>query len=250
MKPAGSNSDAPVVVKDLSKSFKGPVLDHVSLTVSEGEIITILGRSGTGKSVLLRLLIGIAQPDAGSIRLQGKEINGLATAELNELRKKVGFLFQQAALYDSMTISDNVGFPIMRHSDTSEADRKERIKNLLSQVGMEKDGSKMPSEISGGMKKRVGIARALALDPEILMLDEPTAGLDPITSSEIAELIAKLREERKTTCLVVTHDFISERKLSDRLIVLNEGKICAEGTFQDLEASTDPFVAAFLKDAK
>lgn len=243
-------SSLPVVVTNLSKAFQRPVLENVSFSVEKGEILSIIGRSGTGKSVLLKLLIGIVAPDAGSICLQGQQIVDLEPEKLNELRKKVGFLFQQAALYDSMSLAENVGFPMRRHANLSEPDREKRVQELLDHVGLKNDGDKLPGEISGGMKKRVGIARALALNPEILMLDEPTAGLDPITSAEFTALVLKLREERQTTCLVVTHDFISARKLSDRLIFLDEGRIRAEGTMEDLERSEDPFVNEFLKGAR
>ena len=155
------------------------VLDGLDLTVAHGETLAILGRSGTGKSVLLKLTIGLQQPDGGSIRIHGQEIVGLDPAGLNEVRKKIGFLFQQAALYDSMTVRENVEFPMKRHLKLSAAERRERARDLLAKAGMERDGEKMPSEISGGMQKRVGLARALALDPEILLFDEPTSGLDP-----------------------------------------------------------------------
>jgi phospholipid/cholesterol/gamma-HCH transport system ATP-binding protein len=240
----------PVDVKGLQKSFAAQkVLDGVDLSVAHKEIVVVLGRSGTGKSVLLRLLIGLEKPDAGKIFVEGKEIGGLAEDELNEVRKKIGFLFQQAALYDSMSIEDNVAFPLKRHRKDSPAERNKRVRELLASVGMESNLNKMPSEISGGMKKRVGLARALALDPELVMFDEPTAGLDPITGAEIAKLILQLKKDRGIASIVVTHDIHTAKTIADRVVVLNEGKIVMEGSFEDLEKSKNGFVSQFLKDA-
>jgi len=242
----------PIAVQGLRKSFgQQKVLNGISLSIAPHEIVTVLGRSGTGKSVLLKLLIGLEKPDAGSISVEGQEIGSLKNIEqLNEVRRRVGFLFQQAALYDSLTIRQNVAFPLDRHSSLSAEEQQKRVEELLSSVGMDRDQDKMPSEISGGMKKRVGLARALALDPEIVMFDEPTAGLDPITASEIANLIVQLREKRHITSLVVTHDIHTARAISDRLVVLHEGNILMEGTFEDLLKSKEPFVGQFLKDAR
>jgi phospholipid/cholesterol/gamma-HCH transport system ATP-binding protein len=239
----------PVVVKGLHKSFGDQkVLEGIDLTVSQGETVSVLGRSGTGKSVFLKLIVGLDHADSGSIRIQGQEINDLEVDQLNEVRKKIGFLFQQAALYDSLTVEENVAFPLNRHSKMSDAERKGRVGELLSSVGMERDLEKMPSEISGGMKKRVGLARALALEPEILLFDEPTAGLDPITAEEIGKLISELQEERKITSIVVTHDIRGAKAFSDRLVLMNQGKIVVEGTFGELKKSHDPFVIQFLKN--
>ena len=242
----------PIAVQGLRKSFgQQKVLNGISLSIAPHEIVTVLGRSGTGKSVLLKLLIGLEKPDAGSISIEGHEIGSLENIDqLNEVRKQVGFLFQQAALYDSLSIRQNVAFPLKRHSNLSAEEQKSRVEELLASVGMDRDQDKMPSEISGGMKKRVGLARALALDPEIVMFDEPTAGLDPITAAEIASLIIELREKRHITSLVVTHDIHTARAISDRLVVLNEGNILTDGTFEDLQKSKEPFVAQFLKDAR
>jgi len=239
-----TNSSPPIAVKDLRKS-----LDGISLQAAAGETVAILGRSGTGKSVLLKLVIGLQTPDAGSIRIHGQEITDLNAGQLNEVRKKMGFLFQQAALYDSLTVEQNVAFPLERHSTISVSERKERARQLLAGVGMERDLGKLPSQISGGMQKRVGLARALALDPDILLFDEPTAGLDPITAGEIGELIVKLKQERKLTAIVVTHDVHGARSFSDRLVLINEGNIVAEGKFDDLKNNQDTFVAQFLRDS-
>ncbi len=248
---APRNSDAaPLVVSDLHKSFGSQkVLDGVGLTAERGQTIVVLGRSGTGKSVLLKLIVGLQQPDSGSIRILGEEVVGLEMNRLNEIRKKIGFLFQQAALYDSLTVEDNVGFPLIRHTTLSDAERREKVRSLLASVGMERDLKKMPSDISGGMQKRVGLARALALDPDVLLFDEPMSGLDPITSAEIGELIMKLQKERNLTSLVVTHDVHGAKSFADRFVLLREGKVAIDGTFEQLEQSQDSFVVQFLKDA-
>jgi phospholipid/cholesterol/gamma-HCH transport system ATP-binding protein len=245
-----SDSQAPLVVSGLNKSFGSQkVLQGVDLTAERGQTVVVLGRSGTGKSVLLKLIVGLQRPDSGSIRINGQEITGLDMDGLNEIRKKIGFLFQQAALYDSLTVEENVAFPLNRHTTLPDAERKEKVRALLASVGMEHDLSKMPADISGGMQKRVGLARALALDPEILLFDEPTSGLDPITSTEIGELIVKLKKERDLTSIVVTHDVHGAKSFADRFVLLREGKVVVDGTFPQLEQSSDPFVVEFLKDA-
>ncbi len=243
-------NQAELAVEGLSKSFGAQkVLQGFNLKVAHGETVAVLGRSGTGKSVLLRLLIGLQKPDAGCIRVQGQEITALEGKPLNEIRKKMGFLFQQGALYDSLTVEQNVEFPLDRHTTLSPEERKTHAHELLESVGMGQDGDKMPSEISGGMQKRVGLARALALDPALLLLDEPTAGLDPITSAEIGALIAQLQEKRKMTSVVVTHDLHGAKHFANRLVMLDQGKVLFEGSFEDLQKSGDPFVIQYLKDA-
>lgn len=242
-------SEAPIHVHDLHKSFgRQTVLDGINLDVGQGDTLAVLGRSGTGKSVLLKLLIGLTVPDSGSVEIAGQAIENLDAHALNEIRKKMGFLFQQAALYDSLTVSQNVEFPISRHTNMPESERHQRARELLSSLGMEQDLDKLPSEISGGMQKRVGLARALALDPEILLFDEPTAGLDPITAAEIGGLIVKLKNERHITSVVVTHDIRGAKVFADRLVLMNEGRILAEGSFEDLQRSQDPFVRKFMHD--
>src|ERR1700730_11971412 len=243
-------NEAPVVVRGLRKSFKDQkVLNGIDLAVGRGETVAVLGRSGTGKSVLLKLLVGLQQPDRGSIQIGGQEITRLDPNRLNEVRKKIGFLFQQAALYDSMKVGENVEFPLKRHTNLSAAERRKRVRDLLAKVEMDQDLEKMPSEISGGMQKRVGLARALALDPEILLFDEPTAGLDPITAAEIGKPIVDLKTKRKMTAVVVTHDLRGARVFADRLGLTHERNILAEGTFADLQKSRDEFVAKFLAEA-
>ncbi len=239
-----------MVVKGLRKAFGAQqVLKGIDLSVNKGEILAILGRSGTGKSVFLRLLIGLEKADAGSIFIRGVDTTGLLMDQLNKMRMKVGFLFQGGALYDSLTIAENVAFPLRRHTKLSDSDRADKVRALLLSVGLSEDLEKMPSDISGGMRKRVGLARALALDPEILLFDEPTAGLDPITAAEIGRLIQKLREERNVTSIVVTHDMHAAHHFSDRLVMLKDGNISISGTFEDLEKSKDAFITQFLSDA-
>ena len=245
-----TDANTPLVVSRLHKSFGSQkVLNGVDLTAERGETVAVLGRSGMGKSVLLKLIVGLQQPDSGSIRIQGQDIVGLGMDRLNEVRMKIGFLFQQAALYDSLTVAQNVEFPLVRHTTLSDAERRERVRGLLASVGMEQDLTKMPSDISGGMQKRGGLARALARDPDILLFDEPTSGLDPITAAEIGQLIVKLKKERNLTSVVVTHDVHGAKSFADRMVLLRDGKVVIDGTFVQLEKSPDPFVVQFLKDA-
>jgi len=247
---AEEDGSAPVVaVEDLHKSFGSQkVLNGISLAVKRGETLAVLGRSGTGKSVLLRLIIGLEKPDSGSVCIHGQDIAGLALDGLGEIRKKMGFLFQHAALYDSLTVEQNVAFPLQHHNkEMSKSEQADRVKKLLAEVGMEGNLEKMPSDISGGMQKRVGLARALALEPDILLLDEPTAGLDPISSGEIDDLVLKLQQEHHMASIVVTHDLHSAKTIADRLALLNEGNVVIEGNFEELQKSDDEFVREFLK---
>lgn len=237
-----------IEVKDLHKSFGAQtVLDGVDLEIKRGETLTVLGPSGTGKSVLLKLIIGLQKPDTGSIKVNGKEITELSLEKLNQVRKQIGFLFQTAALYDSLSVEENVAFPLQQHTKLAESERKERVRELLTAVGIEDGFEKLPGQISGGMKKRVGLARALALTPEIILYDEPTAGLDPVTASKINELILRLQQQRKISSIVVTHDVHSARTVSDRLAFLNEGSIVAEGRFQELQRSKHELISQFFE---
>lgn len=246
--PATTPDGPALAIRGIHKSFGAQhVVNGISLTVVRGETLAVLGRSGTGKSVLLKLIIGLENLDAGSICIQGQEIAGLSLNGMNRLRVKMGFLFQHAALYDSLTVEQNVAFPLERHTRMTKSERGDRVKELLTSVGMERDLNKMPSDISGGMQKRVGLARALALQPEILLLDEPTAGLDPITSGEIDDLVLKLQKEHALTSIVVTHDLHSARAIADRLVLLDKGKVTMEGNFEELAGSNDDFVREFFK---
>jgi phospholipid/cholesterol/gamma-HCH transport system ATP-binding protein len=247
---AGKDGSKPVVsVVDLHKSFGDQkVLNGISLNVSRGETLAVLGRSGTGKSVLLRIIIGLQTPDSGAVRIHGQDIEGLDLDHLSGVRMKMGFSFQHSALYDSLTVEQNVMFPLQHHKkDMSKSMQRDRAHELLSEVGMEGHLDKMPSDISGGMQKRVGLARALALQPDILLLDEPTAGLDPISSAEIDDLILKLQTEHQMASIVVTHDLHSAKTIADRLALIDKGSVVIEGSFEELQQSDIEFVQQFLK---
>jgi phospholipid/cholesterol/gamma-HCH transport system ATP-binding protein len=249
---ADTESRAPIVaVEKLYKSFGSHnVLNGITLNVNHGETLAMLGRSGTGKSVLLRLIIGLETPDSGSVCIDGQNIAGMALDRLGEIRKTIGFLFQHAALYDSLNVGENVAFPLEHHRrEMSKSDRNDRVRQLLAEVGMEGALQKMPSDISGGMQKRVGLARALALEPRLLLLDEPTAGLDPISSGEIDDLILKLQREHQMASIVVTHDLHSARAIANRLALLDQGNVVVEGSFEDLQQSDIEFVQQFLKQS-
>jgi phospholipid/cholesterol/gamma-HCH transport system ATP-binding protein len=221
------------------------VLDDVSFDVLRGQAFCILGRSGAGKSVTLRQMIGLMRPDSGRIFVQGENVGKLDSKGLTRIRKQVGFLFQYSALFDSISVEENVAFPLRRHTRLSPGEIHLKVGDLLGQVGLERHRDKMPSEISGGMRKRVGLARAIALDPSILLVDEPSSGLDPITSQEIDELLLGLRR-RGTTIVVVTHNIPSARRIGDRLAFLHEGRILDSGTPEQLENSPQELVQRFM----
>jgi phospholipid/cholesterol/gamma-HCH transport system ATP-binding protein len=246
------DGDVPAVaVTDVHKSFgEHVVLNGVSLAVNPGKTLAVLGRSGTGKSVLLKLIVGLVQPDSGSVSVQGRGLAGLGIDQLGAIRKKMGFLFQHAALYDSLTVAENVAFPLEHHRpDMPNSERTDRVQQLLAEVGMQHSPGKMPADISGGMRKRAGLARALALEPEILLLDEPTAGLDPISSAEIDDLVLKLKSEHHVTSIVVTHDLHSAKTIADSLALIDEGCVAMEGTFDELKQSNNRFVEEFLSQS-
>jgi phospholipid/cholesterol/gamma-HCH transport system ATP-binding protein len=236
-----------VKLEHVTKSF-GPrkVLDDVTFEVPNAKAFCLLGRSGTGKSVTLKHIIGLLQPDVGHVFVEGQDITTLRSRELSEIRKHMGFLFQNAALFDSMTVGENVAFPMRRHTRLSAGEIRERAKQKLADVGLERDFDKMPADLSGGMKKRAGLARAMALDPVILLVDEPSAGLDPITSREIDELLVA-RKRAGTTLVVVTHNIPSARVVADELAFLHEGRVVAQGTVEELDRSDDPLVQAFMQ---
>jgi len=245
-----TNTPAAIELHDVHKSFGAQhVLRGMTLRVAEGETVVVLGRSGIGKSVMLRLLVGLEKPDSGSVSIHGQDITALRGNALNQMRAKIGFLFQDAALYDSLTVEENVAFPIRHRSDVAKPEKRGRVKELLSFVGMEQAAKKMPADISGGMRKRVGLARALALDPDILLFDEPTSALDPITAREIEDLILKLQQERHVTSLVVTHDIRGAGHYANRMAFVDRGTIAAVGTLDELRQSRHPFVSEFLREA-
>lgn len=223
------------------------VLDDVSFDVAGGEAVCVLGKSGTGKSVTLKTIMGLMVPDAGRVFVEGHEVTDATRDELSEIRQHLGFLFQNSALFDSISVGENVAFPLRRHTDLEDAEIDEIVNGKLAQVGLEADVDKMPAELSGGMRKRVGLARAMALDPPILLVDEPSAGLDPITADEIDELLCGLRDTQETTLIVVTHNIPSARKVARRLMVLDQGRIVAEGTADELDRSELPLVREFMR---
>jgi phospholipid/cholesterol/gamma-HCH transport system ATP-binding protein len=249
--PTQNSSTPAVAVQDIEKTFgTHKVLNGVSLKVNRGETLAVLGRSGTGKSVLLRLIIGLDQPDSGSVCIHGQNLAGLSLDQMGSIRKKMGFLFQHAALYDSLTVAENVAFPLQHHRrDMSRSEQSDRVRQLLAEVGMDGALDRMPSDISGGMQKRVGLARALVLEPDILLLDEPTAGLDPISSGEIDDLVLQLQHEHHMASIVVTHDMHSAKTIATRIALLDKGNVLIEGSFQELQQSENTFVKEFLKQS-
>ena len=237
----------PVRLDGVSKRFGSKtVLDDITFEIGKGKAFCLLGRSGTGKSVTLRHIIGLVQPDRGKVFVEGRDIAPLHGRELAGLRQHMGFLFQNAALFDSMSVGDNVAFPMRRHTDWADGKIRETAQQKLAAVGLEKDFDKMPGDLSGGMKKRAGLARAMALDPSILLVDEPSAGLDPITASEIDELLVETKRNG-TTLVVVTHNIPSARIVGDDFGVLHEGRLLARGTLEELDASDEPIVQAFMR---
>lgn len=236
-----------IQVQSVVKRFgKQTVLDQISLDVFEGETLVILGGSGSGKSTMLRLMIGNVIPDGGDIIGLGKSLCTMTPTELDDYRKKIGVLFQSGALYNSMSVADNVALPLREHTDLPEATIEIMVKIKLELVGLREASAKMPAMLSGGMKKRAGLARALALDPRILFYDEPSAGLDPVTSAEIDELIIDLNEKLGVTSVVVTHEMDSAFRIADRMVLLDRGKFIVSGTPDEMRDSTDPLVRQFV----
>lgn len=239
---------AVIDIKGLYKSFgKNDILKGVDINVEKGENLVVIGKSGSGKSVTIKCLVGLVKADAGEIKVFGTDITTLQEKELNKIRLKIGFLFQNAALYDSMTVRENLEFPLKRHSkNITQKEIDESIKEILESVGLAEAIDKMPSELSGGMRKRIGLARTLILKPDIILYDEPTTGLDTITSREISELILMMQKKYKTTSIIITHDMACAKLTGDRIVILKEGVIDAEGTYETLEKSDNEWVRSFF----
>ena len=238
-----------IEIKNLKKSFgTNEVLKDINLTVNKGENIVILGRSGVGKSVTIKCMVGLLTQDEGSLTVFGEEVKDMDEVKLKDLRTKIGFLFQSGALYDSMTVRENLSFPltrVLKIKDQAEIDT--RITEILESVGLADAIDKMPSDLSGGMRKRIGLARTLIVKPEIILYDEPTTGLDPITSREISELVLQMQKKYQTTSIIITHDIACAKITADRVVIMNDGKYIAEGTFEALQQSKDEFVQSFFK---
>jgi phospholipid/cholesterol/gamma-HCH transport system ATP-binding protein len=244
----GRNAGRAIGFDSVSKSFGSrAVLKNVSFSVAAGTTFVLLGRSGTGKSVTLKLICGLLKPDSGSVIVNGQDITGLEGNDLAATRKRMGFLFQSAALFDSISVGENVAFPLRRHTRKSNAEIRRRAQSILETLGLGKEYDSMPSQLSGGMQKRAGLARALAMDPSLLLVDEPSAGLDPITSTEIDELLIDIKTNRHTTMVVVTHNIQSARRIADRMAFLDDGHLLAEGTVDELAHSEHRLVRAFME---
>ena len=244
------NKEVVIHIKGLKKSFgKKHVLTDINLEVHRGENVVVLGKSGQGKSVTIQCIVGLLKPDSGSLQVFGNEVADMSDEKLRELRMKIGFLFQSGALYDSMTVRENLEFPltrVLKLKDQHEID--ERINEVLEGVGLVDAIDKLPSDLSGGMRKRIGLARTLIIKPEIMLYDEPTTGLDPITSREISELILDMQKKYKTTSIIITHDMECARITADRIMIMNDGKYVAEGGFNDLHKSKIELVKEFFND--
>lgn len=239
-----------IIVADIShlkKSFgDNDVLKDISFKIKQGENLAVFGKSGSGKSVLIKCLVGLIEPDEGKVVLLDSDVSELNYDELNVLRKKIGFLFQSAALYDSMTVRENLEFPLRDLKSKPQQEIDELVLEALTNVGLEEAIDKMPSELSGGMRKRVGLARTLILKPEIILYDEPTTGLDPITSQEISQLILDIQKKYNTASIIITHDIECARIAANRIIMIKDGTSIAEGTFEELSQSKDEFVRSFF----
>lgn len=241
--------DPVIMIKGLCKSFgkNNDILKGVDLFVNKGENLVVLGKSGSGKSVTIKCIVGLVAADKGEINLFGTEISALDYKQLNAVRLRIGFLFQNSALYDSMSVRQNLEFPLKRHSKNLSLEEVEKaVLAELESVGLADSIDKMPSELSGGMRKRIGLARTLILKPEIMLYDEPTTGLDTITSREISELILAIQRKIKTTSIIITHDMACAKLTGDRLVILKDGVIHAKGTYMELEKSDDEWVRSFF----
>ncbi len=241
-------TQAVIEVRDLKISFGDqPVLNGLNLDLYEGENLVVLGKSGSGKSVLIKCIVQLLQADSGSIKVFGKEMNNIGKKDLEELRKDIGFLFQSGALYDSMTVRQNLEFPLRRiRKELDEKQIESKVQEVLANVGLPDTADKMPSQLSGGMKKRIGLARTIIVDPKILLYDEPTTGLDPITSDEISQLMNAVKKQYKTSSIIITHDIACVKTVADRIIMINDGILFKEGTYHDFTTSKDPFISSYF----
>ena len=236
-----------IELRHISKSFGNlVVLDDVSLSIEGGKSIVIIGPSGTGKSVLLKHIVGLLKPDAGEVWFDGQRIDDLNEPELMKIRQRFGFLFQMGALFDSQTVAENVAFPLFEHSKKTPMEIAKIVEDKLSLVGLPDVGNKMPAQLSGGQRKRVGLARAIALDPQVILYDEPTTGLDPVRADVINELIVRLNQRLKVTSITVTHDMPSAFKIADRIVMLQQGKVIFDGTPKEVQETADPVVKRFV----
>lgn len=247
-KEAAATTEEVVRIEHLSKAFgTHEVLKDINLHLDKGENLVVMGKSGTGKSVLIKCMVGLMDPGGGSICIFGKSVPDLDEKELNDVRKKIGFLFQSAALYDSMTVRENLEFPLRDSKEISSDEKTKMVEEVLNNVGLLEAIDKMPSELSGGMRKRIGLARTLIQRPDIILYDEPTTGLDPITSREISHLILDIQKKYGSAALIITHDLDCARITGNRIILLNDGLVIAEGTYDDLKNSKDERVCDFFK---
>lgn len=250
MKPGNNHNQKPVIrIKDLHKRFgEQVVLNGFNLDLYEGENLVLMGKSGSGKSVLIKCMVGLLEPDSGEVEILGNNILEMPQQEKDELRAEIGFLFQGSALYDSMTVQENLEFPLRHHRKKMKgSDTDSMVQEALESVGLDHTRELMPAELSGGMQRRIALARALILKPRIIIYDEPTTGLDPITAKEIIQLMMKIQEKYQTSSLIITHDVDCARVISNRMILLLEGTNYAEGTFTELSSSEDPKIKAFFK---
>ncbi|MDP9076697.1 MAG: ATP-binding cassette domain-containing protein [Bacteroidota bacterium] len=248
--PSTKKEEVVIAIKGLKKSFgEKHVLKNINLEVHRSENVVILGRSGTGKSVTIQCIVGMLKPDGGTVKVFGDDVAEMDEKELKALRIKIGFLFQSGALYDSMSVRENLEFPltrVLKIKDQAEIDK--RVEEALESVGLLEAIDKMPSDLSGGMRKRAGLARTIIVEPEIILYDEPTTGLDPITSREISDLILSIQKKQKTTSIIITHDMECARIASDRVVIMDDGEYIAEGTFDQLHKSKDKIVGSYFQD--
>jgi len=236
-----------IIIKNITKSFENRlVLSNISFDIEDSDTMVVMGASGSGKSVLLKLIVGLLKPDEGEIWIDGKEVTKLSEKQMDEVRKNIGMVFQSGALFDSLTVGENIAFSLVRRTNMSKSDIAKTVAEKLEMVGLKGIENMMPSELSGGMRKRVSLARAISMNPQIVLYDEPTTGLDPLMSDEINTLINKLHDELKVTSIVVTHDMKSAFKVGTRMAMLKNGEIAASGTPDEIRSNTDPWVVDFV----